>query len=104
MASGGKFEKPVEGRHLMIREEMRQILAGKGLSVSRSYSLYTSEKLLRCVDGDVVTVAVGGDEKKESQLHAVVDSVHWHLQTKGERGKLKLILGKRADTKEMDEG
>jgi hypothetical protein len=103
MVSGGKFEKTVNGRQLMIREEMREILAGKGLSVSRSHSLYTSEKLLRCVDGDVVTVGVGGDEKREIQLHAVVDSVHWHLQTKGERGKLRLILGKRVDTKEMDE-
>ncbi len=63
--SGGKFEKTVNGRLLMIREEMREIMAGKGQSISRSYSLYTSEKLLRCVDGDVVAIAVGGDEKKK---------------------------------------
>lgn len=52
MVTGGKFEKAVNGRQQMIREEMREILAGKGLSVSRSYSLCTSEKLLRCVDED----------------------------------------------------
>ena len=87
----------------MTNKELKEALIRKSLSVNASPSMCTSGKLLRSVDGDTVVVGIGSDEKVERQLHAVVDSVHWHLQTKGNQGRLKLILGTRADSKEMAE-
>jgi len=90
----------------MRREEIIEYLQVQGLRPEMkadTTKLMISKKLIRCETGDTLLAAIGGDEKKDAQLHSVVDAVHWHLQTKGERGKLRLVLGRRDKRQEMDE-
>lgn len=90
----------------MERKEIITYLESKGLnpdSKANKTNLMISRKIIRCINGDTLIAAVGRDADKDVQLHSVVDAVHWHLQTKDESGKLRLVLGRRHNAREMDE-
>jgi len=90
----------------MKHEEMLRYLKDQGLNpVARAETsrLMISGMLIRCQDGDTLLAAMGNDREKDDQIHAVVDAVHWHIQTKGTSGSLHLVFGKRYKKSEMDE-
>ena len=52
-------------------------------------------------NGDTFIAAVGRDKSKEEQINAIVDAVHWQIQTKGTTGKLHVMIGKRKNSHSM---
>jgi len=81
----------------MKREQIIGYLQAQGLHPefkADTRELMISEKLIRCETRDALLAAIGGDEDKDAQLHGVVDAIHWHLRTKGEGGKLRLVFGR----------
>ena len=103
MGNGGKYKAATLEDDFMNKNELINSLEDCGLKPNTQNILYTSGRLIRCIDGETLIVAVGGNENKNDQLHTVVDAVHWHIQTKGTKGKLRVILGKRENKGEMAE-
>lgn len=103
MGNGGKYKAATLEDDFMNKNELINSLEDCGLKPNTQNSLCTSGRLIRCIDGETLIVAVGGNENKNDQLHTVVDAVHWHIQTKGTKGKLRVILGKRENKGEMAE-
>ena len=75
----------------------------KPISTYDSKKLMLTGKMIRCVDGDTLIAAVGSDNSKDDQIHAIIDAVHWHIQTKGTTGKLKVMFGQRKNPNSMAE-
>jgi len=52
-----------------------------------------SSRLIRCVYERTPLIAVGGEQKKEFLLNAVLDGIHWHLINYGDTGTVRIVLG-----------
>ena len=65
--------------------------------------LMLTGNMIRCVDGDTLIAAVGRDKSKEDQINAIVDAVHWQIQTKGTTGKLHVMFGRRNNSDSIAE-
>lgn len=82
----------------MKNADFIDFLISKGLKPvlkADTTQLMLTGKMIRCIDGDTLIAAVGSDKSKDDQINAIVDAVHWHIQTKGTKGELKIMFGKR---------
>ena len=62
----------------MNKAQLIESLKDLGCEPDTRNKLCTSSKLIRCQDNDTTIVAVGGNEKKNDQLHSVVDAAIIH--------------------------
>ena len=99
MGKYGKFNKVKVIKEIhMENADFINFLESRGLKPvvkSDRKQLMLSRKMIRCVDADTLIAAIGNDKSKDDQINAIVDAVHWHIQTKGTTGKLKVMFGKR---------
>jgi hypothetical protein len=60
-----------------------------------------SSKIIRCTNDENSIVAVGNETRKDDPIHGFIDAVHYHLQTQGDTGTLRYILGSRKNIEEQ---
>jgi hypothetical protein len=66
-------------------------------------NLMLTSKLVRCQKGDTFLAAIGAENPKDEQIHAVVDAVHWCLRETEPPKSLRIVFGRRNQAAEMEE-
>jgi hypothetical protein len=79
----------------MTTDDLIEYLLKKGIEIDRRMDRGNalSSRLIRCVYESTPLIAVGGEQKKEFLLNAVLDGIHWHLINYGETGTVRIVLG-----------
>lgn len=89
----------------MTHDDLMAHLAQRGLDPDDGKDTsewMLSSQIIRCTNAPVV--AVGGNRSKDTQIHGVVDAVHWYLQSGHPPvGMLTIIFGRRGSEKTMAE-
>jgi hypothetical protein len=79
----------------MKKDEIIQYLRNHGLSPTSTADrvLKIRGYLIRCKSADISIAAVGSEAEDDLKIKALVDAVHWHIQTRGSSGNLLFVLG-----------